>query len=73
MIYPFTVVKVEQDQHGGWGVTIRMQQVTKYEPALDPAEEFKKPILSDVEGFYYVDSADSEEEALDEVARRVSA
>lgn len=71
MIYPFTVVKTERPTENGWALTIKYQKVEGYEATDDPANQFKYPIISDIEGFFYVE-ADTEEAALEEVAKRVA-
>ncbi|CAB5220300.1 hypothetical protein UFOVP236_22 [uncultured Caudovirales phage] len=71
MIYPFTLIKAEKQTDTDWGVTVMVTRVVRYEPSLDPANPFTTPILEEMKGFYSV-KADTEEAALDEVAKIVS-
>lgn len=71
MIYPFTLVEATQQTETDWGVTVMVTKVIKYEPSLDPNNPFTTPILEEMKCFYSV-KADSQEAALDEVAKIVS-
>jgi hypothetical protein len=69
MIYPFTVI--EKSRNGNeWSLTISVDEVVRYEPSLDPATEFRTPIIKSTQLFHHV-VAETEEEAMLEVARRV--
>lgn len=72
MIYPFTLVEAKKQDDDNWGVTVMVTKVVKYEPSLDPNNPFTTPILEEMKCFYCV-QADTEEAALDEVAKIVSA
>lgn len=71
MIYPFTVISSKKVTERGWGITIERSEVVKYEPALDPNEEFKYPVINKCQEFHYIE-ADSEDEALEEIAKNVA-
>jgi hypothetical protein len=71
MIYPFTLVEAKRQHENYWGITVVFTRVVKYEPSLDPNNPFTTPILEEIKGFYSV-QADTEEAALDEVAKIVS-
>lgn len=70
LIYPFTVIECKEVMPGHWGASIRYEKVVGYEPSQDPATQYRNPIIRKIECYYGV-AADSEESALNEVAKRV--
>lgn len=71
MIYPFTLVKISQSAENEWTLTVKVDEVVRYEASTNPAEEFRTPIIRSSELCYHVQAA-TEEEAMLEVARRVN-
>ncbi|MBU3577600.1 hypothetical protein [Polynucleobacter sp. UK-Kesae-W10] len=70
MIYPFRVINSKPIE-GGFGVTIELSKVVRYEPSIDPSTQYKTPILELSTQYHTIDAA-SLDEALGVIAQNVA-
>jgi len=71
MIYPFRVINIQPAQLGQYTLTIEVSKVLRYEPSIDPATQYRTPIIEFQQSFHTVE-ATTEEEALNKVAQHVA-
>ncbi|CAB4195855.1 hypothetical protein UFOVP1298_46 [uncultured Caudovirales phage] len=72
MIYPFTVKNLESILDGFFDVQIERQKVLNYAEPSNQEAIFMTPAIVKFKEFYHV-KAETEEAALDEVARIIAA
>lgn len=71
MIYPFTVKTIESKLEGTFDVWIERQNVLNYSDPVNQTSVFMAPTVIKFDEFYHV-AADTEEAALEEVAKKVN-